>query len=204
MKADNINTPAEVIELAEGMGQEVQPTLPKLILLDYGRYLSPWGRPSLLMGYGIPELAETAPAAKANFLAGLLLPYRFDAYYIGRWRTLYWKYRISNDFMQVSPWSCPWKYLLYNWTVVYLPTFVGALIFSYFFIHLTGMMTTPYDSAIIKIGLGKAAMPWHVVFSKVSANSYGLYCCVARLGAPKICQVGSSGYGSCNGVCGYG
>lgn len=167
-----VNTPSEVVLLTEGMSlKKFNTSFPKLALLGIlgGIYIAMGGYLSLLMGYGIPGLAESSPAlgkffAGAFFPLGLILIILVGAELF----TGNTSYLVAGARKGVIPWS----YLPYNWTVVYFTNLIGALFFCYFLLHLTGMVATdPWHSAIIGITEYKVSMPWHVVFLKgIGAN----------------------------------
>ena len=59
-----------------------------------------------------------------------------------------------------------------NWTLVWLGNFLGALLFTYFLVHLSGLLAPePYNSAIIKVAETKASLPAGVCFLRgIGAN----------------------------------
>lgn len=172
MRPDDINTANEVIELTEGMALKKYHTpLPKLILLGLlaGVYISLGGYLSLLMGYGMPEVNAVAPSV-GKFLAGAFFPIGLiliilvgAELFTGN--TAYLVPAVRRGLI-------PWSYLPYNWIIVYVANLLGALLFCYLFLHLTGMVSSePWRSALITMAEGKVSMPWHVVFLKgIGAN----------------------------------
>ena len=62
--------------------------------------------------------------------------------------------------------------VLMNWTGVWLFNFAGALLFTYFFVYMSGLTASaPYKGAIIGIAQAKVALPFTTAFVKgVAAN----------------------------------
>lgn len=167
-----INSPKDVVRLTEEMSlKKYSTSLPKLVLLGLlgGIYIAMGAYLSLLMGYGIPGLAESSPAL-SKFFAGAFFPLGLILIILvgGELFTGNTSYLVAGARKGVIPWS----YLPYNWVIVYFTNLLGALFFCYFFLHLTGMVATdPWHSAIKSIAEYKVSMPWHVVFLKgIGAN----------------------------------
>lgn len=171
-KINMVNTPSEVVTITETMSLKKYNTpFIKLALLGIlgGIYIAMGGYLSLLMGYGIPGLAESSPAL-GKFLAGAFFPLGLILIILvgGELFTGNTSYLVTGARKGVIPWS----YLPYNWVVVYFTNLIGALFFCYFLLHLTGMTASePWRSSIIHIAEYKVSMPWHVVFLKgIGAN----------------------------------
>lgn len=185
-----VNTPSEVVILTEGMALKKYNTpLPKLTLLGIlgGIYIAMGGFLSLLMGYGIPGIVEHSPAI-GKFFAGAFFPLGLILIILvgGELFTGNTSYLVTGARKGVIPWG----YIPYNWIVVYFANLLGALFFSYFMIHLTGMVENePWHNAIISIAEKKIAMPWGVVFLKGIAANW-LVCLAVWLGLSSQDMIG--------------
>lgn len=174
--------PAEVILQTEGMALKKYKTpFLKLSLLAVlgGIYIAMGGFLSVVMGYGIPGISEASPAI-GKFLSGAFFPLGLILIILvgGELFTGNTSYLIPAARRGIIP----WRYVPYNWVVVYFGNLVGALLFSFFFIHLTGMLSSePWLGAIQRIGVGKVSQPWGVIFLKGIVANW-LVCLAVWLG----------------------
>lgn len=153
----------------------------KLVVLSLlgGIYIALGGLLSLFVAYGSPELTAFAPSvtkliAGALFPIGLMLIVLVGAeLFTGN--TMYLVVGARRGVIS-------WRYLLYNWGIVYVGNMVGALLFSYFLVHLTGLVAEePLRSVVQGIAYGKVSYGWMVVFLKgIGAN--WLVCLALMLG----------------------
>lgn len=185
-----VNTGSEVIGLVEGMALKKYKTpLPKLIILGIlaGAYIAMGGFLSMFVGYGSTEIVANNPGL-AKFLSGAFFPIGLMLIILvgGELFTGNNAYLVVGARRRVIPWS----YVPYNWTIIYFTNLIGALGFSYFFIHLTGMMEAePWHSAIISIGEGKVSQAWHVIFLKGIVANW-LVCLAVWLGLTSRDMIG--------------
>lgn len=141
----------------------------------------------MYVSYGAPGLAESNPGL-AKFLAGAFFPIGLMLIILvgGELFTGNNAYLVTGARRGVIPWS----YVGYNWTVIYFSNLIGALFFSYLFIHLTGMLSAdPWHSAIIGIGEGKVSQAWHVIFLKGIVANW-LVCLAVWLGLSSKDMIG--------------
>lgn len=134
-------TPSEVIENALSAGTK------KLSLRSYsfnrfvlltvmaGIYIAFGGILSLTLGYGFPEITAANPGLQkllsgAAFPIGLILVVVLGA-----------ELFTGNNALLMPPLmtkQCSVKDVLLNWTLVWIGNFLGALLFVYFLVYLTG------------------------------------------------------------------
>lgn len=177
-----VNSPIEVLKLTEGMSLKKYKTpLPKLALLGVlaGAFIAVGGFLSFYVGTGLPGITDGSPAL-VRLLQGALFPIGLILIILvgAELFTGNTAYLITGARSGVIPWS----YILTNWSIVWVTNFIGATLFCYLFIDLTGMMEAePWHSAIIKVAEGKVSMPWHVVLLKGVAANW-LVCLAVWLG----------------------
>jgi len=143
----------------------------KLILLSAlaGAYIALGGVLSLIAGYGFPEIAAANPAIQklisgAVFPIGLMLVVVLGA-----------ELFTGNNALLIPPLArrkISAGDVARNWLLVWLGNFAGALVFTYFMVHLTGLTAVPpYSEAIRTIAEAKVSAPWGVIFLKgIGAN----------------------------------
>ncbi len=168
-------TPAEVIDSALTAGSNklklMSDSFNRFILLTIlaGIYIAFGGILSIILGFGFPEITAGNPGLQkllsgAAFPIGLILVVVLGA-----------ELFTGNNALLMPPLiakRCSIIDVLVNWALVWVGNFIGALIFVYFLVHLTGLTAPePYHSAIINIADAKVSMPWGVVFLKgIGAN----------------------------------
>ncbi len=168
-------TPSEVIENALSAGTKKLSLrscgFNRFVLLTVlaGIYIAFGGILSLTLGYGFPEITAANPGLQkllsgAAFPIGLILVVVLGA-----------ELFTGNNALLIPPLmtkQCSVKDVLLNWALVWIGNFLGALLFVYFLVYLTGLTAPePYHSAIINIATAKVSMPWGVVFLKgIGAN----------------------------------
>lgn len=170
----DVRTPLQTAETALKAGRAKLALHNKpvdLIILSVlaGCYIALGGTLSLIAGYGFPEASADNPSLQrllsgATFPLGLILVVVLGAELFTGNNAL-----LIPAFMRRE---CSAGKVLLNWTVVYLGNFVGAVGFTWLFVHLTGLVTPePYHSAILNIAIAKTSMPWLTVFLKgIGAN----------------------------------
>ena len=168
-------TPTEVIENALNAGTNKvklrSASFNRFILLTVlaGIYIAFGGILSLTLGYGFPEITAGNPGLQkllsgAAFPIGLILVVVLGA-----------ELFTGNNALLMPPLltrKCSIADVLVNWTLVWIGNFMGALLFVYFMVYLTGLTAPePYHSAIINIANAKVSMPWATVLLKgIGAN----------------------------------
>ncbi len=177
-----INTPSEVLKLTEGMALKKYKTpLLKLSLLGIlgGAYIAIGGLLSFYIAYGMPDVTSGAPSLM-RLIQGILFPIGLILIILvgGELFTGNTAYLITGARKGIIPWS----YLATNWSIVWLTNFIGATVFCYLLVHLTGILSAnPWHDGIINIAEGKVSQPWHVIFLKgIGAN--WLVCLAVWLG----------------------
>lgn len=170
----DVRTPRQTAEAALNAGLAkvaLHRDCPRLLLLAIlaGAYIALGGTFSLIAGYGFPEAAANNPALQrlvsgATFPLGLILVVVLGAELFTGNNAL-----LIPAFMQRN---YSWRALLWNWSVVYAGNFIGAVAFTWFFVHCAGLTDAdPYHTAILSIARAKTSMPWGVVFIKgIGAN----------------------------------
>jgi len=168
-------TPTEVIENALNAGTNKvklrSASFNRFIILTMlaGIYIAFGGILSLTLGYGFPETTAGNPGFQkllsgAAFPIGLILVVVLGA-----------ELFTGNNALLMPPLltrRCSIADVLVNWTLVWIGNFMGALLFVYFMVYLTGLTAIePYHSAIINIANAKVSMPWGTVLLKgIGAN----------------------------------
>ena len=168
-------TPTEVIENALNAGTNKvklrSASFNRFILLTVlaGIYIAFGGILSLTLGYGFPEITAGNPGLQkllsgAAFPIGLILVVVLGA-----------ELFTGNNALLMPPLltrKCSIADVLVNGTLVWIGNFMGALLFVYFMVYLTGLTAPePYHSAIINIANAKVSMPWATVLLKgIGAN----------------------------------
>ncbi|MCM1505092.1 MAG: formate/nitrite transporter family protein [Muribaculum sp.] len=169
------NTPSEVINSVLKIGKN------KIDLQSsgYGRfavltilagiYIAFGGTLSLILGYGFPELSASNPGLQ-KLLSGVAFPVGLILVVV-----LGAELFTGNNALLMPYWmtkGCSLKDVLFNWIMVYLGNFVGALLFVYIMVYSAGLTTPePYHTAIVNIAQAKVSMPWLTVFIKgIGAN----------------------------------
>lgn len=168
-------TPTEVIENALNAGTNKvklrSASFNRFIILTMlaGIYIAFGGILSLTLGYGFPETTAGNPGLQkllsgAAFPIGLILVVVLGA-----------ELFTGNNALLMPPLltrRCSIADVLVNWTLVWIGNFMGALLFVYFMVYLTGLTAIePYHSAIINIANAKVSMPWGTVLLKgIGAN----------------------------------
>jgi len=170
-----MNSPVEIINSAIAAGCRkaalTSSDRPRLMLLSVlaGAYIALGGILSVILGYGFPGLTADNPALQrllsgAAFPIGLILVVILGA-----------ELFTGNNAILI-PGIAAGKFgigaTLRNWAMVYAGNFVGAILFTYFFVDYCGLTATePWSSAIRSIAEAKTSMPWGVVFIKgIGAN----------------------------------
>ena len=172
------HTPKEVIDKVAGIGAAKAAlssgrngTYARFALLTIlaGVYIAFGGVLSVILGFGFPEITAANPAMQkllsgAAFPIGLILVVVLGA-----------ELFTGNNAMLMPSWlmkRCSAWDIIVNWTLVYLGNFVGALLFVYMLVYLTGLLSPePYHSSIIAVAQAKVSLPWLTAFLRgIGAN----------------------------------
>lgn len=172
----SVKSPQEVIESAIEIGQKKvsisNKSFGKLSILSIlaGAYIAFGGTLSLIVGYGFPEATAGNPSLQ-RILSGFMFPIGLILVVI-----LGAELFTGNNALLI-PAYMQRKYkmwdVLKNWGLVYLGNFIGAVAFTYLFVHECGLTSnSPYLDATIKIAENKVyTMSWLTVFLKgIGAN----------------------------------
>ena len=134
-----------------------------------GIYIAMGGALSVILGFGFPEATAANPGLQrllsgAAFPLGLILVVLLGAELFTGNNAVLMPGMLDGKIKPIS--------VVKNWVLVYLGNFVGALVFTYFFVHLAGLTAAePYSGAVQRIAEAKVSMPWGVVLLKgIGAN----------------------------------
>ena len=172
------HTPKEVIDKVAGIGAAKADLSSgrngpyarfALLTILAGVYIAFGGVLSVILGFGFPEITAANPAMQkllsgAAFPIGLILVVVLGA-----------ELFTGNNAMLMPSWlmkRCSAWDIIVNWTLVYLGNFVGALLFVYMLVYLTGLLSPePYHSSIIAVAQAKVSLPWLTAFLRgIGAN----------------------------------
>lgn len=171
-----INSPKDVINAAVEAGAKKAElssgNYKKLTVLSIlaGIYISMGGVLSLIIGFGFPEITSQNPSLQrllsgAMFPIGLILVVVLGAeLFTGNNALLIPSYMAKRHSFNA---------VLKNWVMVYFGNFIGAIMFTYLFVYLSGLTASePYHDAIVKVAEAKVlSMSWLTVFLKgIGAN----------------------------------
>lgn len=134
-----------------------------------GAFIALGGILSVFIGFGMPGLAAENPGIQ-KLLSGLMFP-------IGLFLIVLFGGELFTGNNAVLMPGCYRRRfglltVVRHWTLVWVFNFVGALIFTYLFVYMSGLTASePYHTAVINIAQAKAALPWSVSFVKgIAAN----------------------------------
>ena len=171
-------SPKEVIESAATIGANKvalssgkDGTYVRFALLTIlaGVYIAFGGVLSVILGFGFPEISAANPAMQ-KILSGAALPVGLILVVV-----LGAELFTGNNALLMPHWimrRCSLWDVIVNWTLVYFGNFVGALLFVYGLVYLTGLLhPEPYHSAIIAIAKAKVSLTWLTAFMRgIGAN----------------------------------
>lgn len=134
-----------------------------------GAFISLGGVLSLIIGFGIPEIASENPGLQKllsalTFPVGLFLVVLFGAELFTGNNAVLVPGCISGIIKRRS--------VIKNWVIVWIGNFIGALIFTYFMVYACGLVNgEPYKSAISGIATTKAGLSIWITFLRgIGAN----------------------------------
>lgn len=172
----SVKSPQEVIESAIEIGQKKvsisNKSYGKLTVLSIlaGAYIAFGGTLSLIVGYGFPEATAGNPSLQ-RILSGFMFPIGLILV------VLLGAELFTGNNALLIPAYMQRKYKMWdvikNWGLVYFGNFIGAVAFTYLFVHECGLTAnSPYMDAVVKIAENKVyTMSWLTVFLKgIGAN----------------------------------
>ncbi len=164
--------PKEIVNYAsESARQKGRYSLSKVGVLSFmaGVYIAMGGLIAVLVGYGVPGLADGNPAIP-KLLMGMMFPVGIMMVVLagGELFTGNTAYFIP----AVLQGKTTWQRMLRNWSLVWIGNFVGALFFAYFLVYLTEVVNYEHWIAGFEsIAKAKTSNPFYVTFLKgVGAN----------------------------------
>lgn len=172
---NDVLSPAETLAAATAIGKAKvelmyrRPARMALLTMLAGAYIALGGILSVVAGFGFPEATAANPALQrlisgATFPVGLILVVVLGA-----------ELFTGNNALLIPAAArrrYAWGWVWLNWLAVWVGNFVGALAFTWFMVHQTGLLAAePWHSVIISVAQAKVAMPWSTVFLKaIGAN----------------------------------
>lgn len=170
----DVRTPKEIAETTVEVGcgkVEIMNNSVRIMILSVlaGCYISLGGILSLMVGFGFPGVTAENPAMQ-KLMSGCMFPVGLILVVV-----LGAELFTGNNALLV-PGCIKRRYgvgaMLKNWLLVYVWNFIGAIVFTYFFVYYVGLTSaSPYHDAIISIAESKVSMPWLTVFIKgIGAN----------------------------------
>lgn len=167
-----VRSPKEVLEQTYAMSAaKYAKSWNQIILLGImaGVYIAMGGFLSVLIGKGFPGISADNPAL-AKLISGAMFPVGLILVVITGAELF-----TSNNALLVPAvfkGQIPCLFPLKLWSVVYVANFVGAFAFSYFLIHLTGLIDAdPWHSAVVHLAEEKTSLSFQVAFLRgVGAN----------------------------------
>lgn len=177
----SLNTPSRVIEIAISSA-ETKLSMPfcKIAIAGIlaGAYIAIGGTLSLVAGYGFPEITAGNPALQ-RLLSGATFPLGLILVVIAGAELF------TGNNAVLMPGLFSRRYgigrVLRNWTIVYFANFIGALLWGYFMVYLSGILPELWQHAAVGIAEAKISLSWGQVFLRgIGAN--WLVCLAVWLG----------------------
>lgn len=170
-----MNSPQEITRLATEAGARkaglAQAGLGKLLFLAglAGAFIALGGMLSIAFGYSWPGLAEVAPGW-CKVLMGIAFPIGLILVVV-----LGAELFTGNNAMLIPAFMsrrATVGQVVWNWTVVYVGNFLGAIAFVFLLVYWCGLLDNPaYGKALSGIATAKVSMPWIMVMLKgIGAN----------------------------------
>lgn len=165
-------SPKEVVEVVNKTAKAKQETPAKkvfVLALLAGAYIAMGGLLAIIVGGGMPDIAEHNPGLQkfffgAVFPLGLILCAIAGAeLFTGN--TAYFVPSVLSGRMSM-------KVPLKNWAIVYVGNFIGSIIVAYCFAYLTGLLSHgPWLDTTISIAVGKTSNPFYkTLFKGIACN----------------------------------
>lgn len=171
----NIKTPSEIAAQARQAGIAKltisQHNLPRLLTLSIlaGAFIALGGLLSVVVGQGTPELSSANPAI-GKVAGGLVFPIGLLLIV-----TLGGELFTGNNALLIAPWvnkDCSLRSVIYNWTLVWIGNFIGALLLVAILVIGTGTLDAePWHTASANIATAKMSLSWGQTFCRgIGAN----------------------------------
>ncbi|MFV0483527.1 MAG: formate/nitrite transporter family protein [Bacteroidales bacterium] len=168
----NLYTPPQILDEAGKLAIEKDKySTKKILTLAFlaGVYISFGGMLALLMGGGVPGIAENNPAI-SKFLLGAAFPVGLMLVVLagGELFTGNNAYFMPNVLSGKQKLAVP----LRNWALVYIGNFIGCIFTAYVLTHLTQVIgSEPWSDYIEKIAVSKTSNPFYKTLLKgIGAN----------------------------------
>lgn len=165
-------TPKEIVNYASHLAVEKGGySLNKTLVLSFlaGGYIAMGGLLSIIIGFGFPSLSEANPGL-TKFLMGASFPVGLILVVLagGELFTGNTAYFIPSTMSSQQP----WYKAIRNWTIVWIGNFIGALVFAYFLVYLTDILSySPWIDGVKDIAMSKTSNPFYITFLKgIGAN----------------------------------
>ncbi len=178
----------EIIVKAANVGAEkATRTLGRLFVLSVlaGFFISLGGILSVIVGFGFPEVSAYNPGLQ-KLMSALMFP-------IGLFLIVMFG---ADLFTGNNALLMPAMYekrigigaVIRNWTLVWIGNFIGCLLFTFFFVSVSGLVDSePYRSAVIGIAQTKTSLsPLVIFFRGIAANWCVCLAVWLALGADKM------------------
>lgn len=169
----NYYSPKEIVEVVNNTAkakQEMPHTKIFVLSLLAGGYIAMGGLLALVIGGGLPDLAQSNPGLQkllfgAVFPLGLVLCAIAGAeLFTGN--TAYFVPSVLSGRMSI-------KVPLKNWGIVYIGNFIGAIFVALFFAYYTDIFSqSPWLDSVIDIAVKKISAPFYKVFLKGMAANW--------------------------------
>lgn len=134
-----------------------------------GCFIAFGGILSVIVGFGFPEITASNPGLQ-RLLSGVMFPIGLILVVV-----LGAELFTGNNALLIP--GClqgrfGWRAIWRNWVIVYLGNFIGALLFAYFLVYLSGLTAQePYSGAICRMAQAKVSMTfWQVLLKGIGAN----------------------------------
>lgn len=168
----SLYSPNEIIDVASKLAIEKEKyPAKKILVLSFmaGAYIAFGGLLSILIGGGVPEIAENNPGI-AKFLFGAAFPVGLMIVVMAGAELFTGNnaYFMPNVLSGKQSWKAP----LQNWGLVYIGNFLGAVFIAFFLTHLTGVVShTPWQDTVQAIAVSKTSNLFYITFFKgIGAN----------------------------------
>jgi len=169
----NYYSPKEIVEVVNNTAkakQEMPHRKTFVLSLLAGGYIAMGGLLALVIGGGLPDLAQSNPGLQkllfgAAFPLGLVLCAIAGAeLFTGN--TAYFVPSVLSGRMSM-------KVPLKNWGIVYIGNFIGAIFVALFFAYYTDIFSqSPWLNSVIDIAVKKTSAPFYKIFLKGMAANW--------------------------------
>ncbi|TKG93674.1 formate/nitrite transporter family protein [Puteibacter caeruleilacunae] len=167
------NSPKEIVEVVNKTAEAKKAMSDKktfVLALLAGGYIAMGGLLAIVVGGGLPQLAQTNPGLQ-KFIFGAVFPLGLMLCAIAgaelfTGNTAYFIPSVMSKRMSL-------KVPLRNWGVVYTGNFIGSIFVALFFAYYTDIFAqSPYLDSVIGIAVKKTSAPFYKVFLKGMACNW--------------------------------